>query len=159
MIVPRLVVLFVSTTCTLFAFAWAPGTSLLTSQHHSRCRAHPPSCRWAVEPNENDMEEQISWPARRDLMTSTAVLAAVVLGSTNIALAADNEPATPPEDPLEAFGKALQQEPRIPTTPWPQSTSPLPHSPPPPDDSPTSDMEKALMDAQKKNQIDPRTHG
>jgi len=73
-------------------------------------------------------------------------------------------------DPLDAFGKQLQEDRKETTAKWPDSPSPLPTrtrsaqdlTQPTEEDrlnSDISDMEKMLQQSAKKKQIAPRTHG
>jgi hypothetical protein len=102
-------------------------------------------------------------PKSRRSFLATSVGGCLVLGNTvivpSIAWAADDKKKDS-TDPLDAFGKQLQQQGVPSSAKWPQSPSPLPTRTKSASElTLPNDMQDALDRAAKKKKIDPRTHG
>lgn len=102
---------------------------------------------------------------RRNFLISTRTPTSFVAVATTVAIIQQQQQPASAEatDPLEAFGQQLQQQSAQLLLPQPTTQPPTQQTPSPPaqniPDNASSDLQKALESAQKKKQVDPRTHG
>ena len=181
-----IVVLFVMNTSTPTTTAWTPFTmdtrtsgtavrSVISTTVAVRANNSDGASEKLAAVNKNNNSQEASILSRRQCINTavaaTVLRAGLLAGGTVARAELEEEESSPSsttsattatasDDPLETFGKSLQQQNEMfRSLNWPQSAvSPLPTAGSVTEDQP-SDMQKVLMDAQKKKQIDPRTHG
>jgi hypothetical protein len=139
-------------------------------QQSAQSRTTSPVARFASTTSSDD-EDTAAVSSRRTFFLSVTAAAVAAATPRRANALQQNAPVgvdPDAEDPLDAFAQQLQQQSEMAATAmrsdWPgtaaQDLPPSPLIPLPAEETPpASDLETAMKSAQKKKQVDPRTHG